>query len=52
MRHRVFDRDVTSMGPGFHVLAVGEDRMLRPGMHAIRLTQGNRTLTSKVSVVN
>jgi hypothetical protein len=51
MGRRVFDRDISSMGPGFHVLAVGEDGTMRPGIYAVRLSQHNRTLTSKVSVI-
>ena len=52
MGRRVFDREVGSMGPGFHVLAIGEDGALRPGIYAVRLSQHSRTLTSKVSVIN
>jgi hypothetical protein len=47
---RVFQRDVGSLGAGFHVIPI-ERANLPAGMYALRLTQHGRTLTSKVSVV-
>lgn len=48
---RVFEREVGSMGAGFHVLPIGQDRMLPIGIYAVRLTQHGRVLSSKVTII-
>ena len=47
---RVFQRDVGSLGAGFHVVPI-ERANLPAGIYGLRLTQHGHTLTSKVSVV-
>ena len=47
---RVFQREVGSLGAGFHVIPI-ERTGLPAGIYGLRLTQHGHTLTSKVSVV-
>jgi len=48
---RLVDRDVESLGAGRHLLRLGESAQIAPGMYWLRLTQGGRALTARVSVV-
>ena len=46
------DREVGSMGPGRHAMNFGRDIAALPaGVYAVKLSQGGRVLTTKVSVV-
>ena len=47
---RVFTREVGSLGAGRHALPLGAAG-LRTGMYVIRLSRGERTLTSRAAVV-
>jgi hypothetical protein len=46
---RVFDQQVGGFGPGTHVVRL--DASLPAGIYAVRLTQGDRTLTTKATIV-
>ena len=48
---RLVSRDVGSLGPGRHVLRIGEGLRIRPGIYFLRLTQGGRTATAKTAVI-
>jgi hypothetical protein len=49
---RVFERSVGSLGAGYHVVPVDGGAKLPAGMYLVRLSQGPRTVTAKVSVVH
>jgi hypothetical protein len=44
---RVSVRDVGGLGPGEHVLPLGEERPLPSGIYLVRLTQGSRSLVKR-----
>jgi hypothetical protein len=48
---RVFEREVGSMGAGFHVLPIGQERSLPIGVYVVRLSQGGRVVTNKATVI-
>jgi hypothetical protein len=48
---RVFEREVGSMGAGFHVLPIGQERSLPIGVYVVRLTQSGREVSTKVTVI-
>jgi hypothetical protein len=48
---RVLSRPVGALGPGLHVLRLGGDRRIAPGIYMIRLTAGERRLRAKAVVV-
>ena len=48
---RILARDVGSLGGGSHVLRLGEARDLVAGIYTIRLTRGNRGLTTRAVIV-
>lgn len=43
--------DVGALGAGAHTVDLGSGASLAPGMYVIRLVQGDRTLTTRVSIV-
>jgi hypothetical protein len=45
------EREVGSLGAGTHQLKLAEGGDLRPGMYLVRVTQGERSVTSRWSVV-
>ena len=47
---RVFEQQVGGFGPGTHVVPL--DARLPAGIYAVRLTQGERTLTTKATIVH
>src|SRR6185436_4418982 len=48
---RLVVRDVGGLGPGRHVVALGEGRPLPGGIYLVRITRAGRSFTSKVAVV-
>jgi len=48
---RVFEREVGSMGAGFHVLPIDQERSLPIGVYVVRLSQGGRVVTNKATVI-
>jgi len=48
---RLVVRDVGGLGPGRHVVALGEGRPMPAGMYLVRISRAGRSLTSKVAVV-
>ena len=48
---RVLAREVGASGAGEHTLQLSEGRTLAPGLYWLRLTQGSRTATKRVAVV-
>jgi hypothetical protein len=48
----VVRRDVSSLGPGEHSLSLSDAGRLRPGVYVIRLTEGDRQLTRRASIVH
>ena len=48
---RVARRDVTSLGPGHHELALGEPR-LKAGLYFVRLVQAGQMLTARVILMH
>jgi hypothetical protein len=47
---RVAAREVGGLGAGSHVVNLAEGRVLRAGLYAVRLTQGDRSRTIKATV--
>jgi hypothetical protein len=47
----VESRDVSSLGPGRHVVALSRDARLAAGVYVLRLSQDGRTVSDRVSVV-
>jgi len=47
----VAGREVGSLGPGVHVLALGGSERLAPGVYFIRLIHDRRALVSRGAVV-
>ena len=48
---RLMRREVGSLGPGPHSVALGESAVLRPGLYFLRLVQGPRVLSDRVAVI-
>jgi len=48
---RVLRREVGSLGPGAHAVALGSSPGLQPGLYFLRLAQGGRVLGSRVAMV-
>ena len=48
---RVLVRDVGSLGRGDHLVQLPEARSLRAGVYLVRLTQGGRSLTTRVALI-
>jgi hypothetical protein len=48
---RVVRREVGSLGPGQHVVALGTSPALRAGLYFLRLVQGGRVLHARVAVI-
>jgi hypothetical protein len=48
---RIVARDVGSLGGGSHVVRLAEARALAPGFYLLRLTRGDRALTTRVAIV-
>ncbi len=48
---RVMSRDVGSLGPGDHAVALGDVSVLRPGLYLIRLSQGGRSRSVRATVI-
>ena len=48
---RVLSRDVSPLGAGEHVLRLDGPQEIPAGVYLVRLTQGSRVLTSKVTVL-
>ena len=48
---RVVTRDVGSLGPGTHAVAVATGRILRPGVYVIRLERAGQKLTTRAVVI-
>ena len=49
---RVATREVGPLGVGNHVVRLGEDCSLAPGVYLLRLTRGNSALTTRVVVIH
>jgi hypothetical protein len=50
-RSSVATREVGTLGPGPHALAVDEGVRLRPGIYFLRLVQAGRSAVKKVCVL-
>lgn len=48
---RVAERRLEGIGPGSHTVNLSEGRSLSAGIYVVRLVQGGRTLTTRVSVI-
>ena len=48
---RVARREVGSLGPGTHMVAIAPASGLKPGLYFLRLRQGARMLTARVAVI-
>ena len=48
---RVASRDLSGLGPGNHVLDLSGGTRFEPGLYLLRLTAGDRALTSKALVI-
>jgi len=48
---RVEQRDLGSQSPGRHLISLGQDSHLAPGIYSLRLTQAGRSVSSKVVFV-
>jgi hypothetical protein len=48
---RVASKDVGVLGPGSHIVKLGEGRGLGCGVYIVRLTRGDKTLTTQAVVV-
>jgi uncharacterized repeat protein (TIGR01451 family) len=48
---RVLRRDVGSLGPGLHSVALETSPPLRPGLYFLRLVHASRTLSERVAVI-
>jgi hypothetical protein len=44
-------RDVGPLGAGQHVLPIGAESAVPPGLYWLRLTQGTRVLTARVVMI-
>jgi len=47
---RLVSRDVTALGPGGHVLTVGDEKPLASGVYFVRLIEDHRTLETRAVV--
>jgi hypothetical protein len=48
---RVAWREVGSLGPGRHTMALGSSTQLRPGLYFLRLTQNGRVMNARAALV-
>ena len=51
LQRRVEQRDLGSQSPGRHLISLGQDAHLAPGIYSLRLTQAGRSVSSKVVFV-
>lgn len=49
---RVLERDLVGLGPGQHVLDLGDSGRFRAGVYLVRITQGGRRITGKYAIVH
>jgi hypothetical protein len=48
---RVSSREVAGQSSGRHLVALGQERMLSPGIYVVRLSQGGRALSARGVVI-
>ena len=48
---KLLAREVGGLGPGLHTVSLSERAILPAGVYVVRLTQGGRSLTTRVAVV-
>jgi hypothetical protein len=48
---KVREREVSSLGPGVHVVDLAAGAHLSPGIYLARLTQGAASCTARIAVI-
>ena len=48
---RMATHEVGSLGAGSHVVTLGEDRRLAPGVYLLRLSNGSQSLTARAVIL-